>query len=257
MLGSKNPRIVELRRLIGRRSSRSAEVVLEGPRTVGEAIDSGIMPMTVLIPDDRADEASVVAVVDRLDAAVELLVLRGNIFDRLAPSVTPQPMLAIVARPMAEIPATLGPDDVVLVLVDVSDPGNVGTLIRVADAIAATCLVTVGGADPWGQKAVRSSTGSVMRVPTVTGVPAHDALALLRSAGARIVATDVTKGVPHDSGVFAGPVAIVLGSEAHGLSRDLDSLVDTWVNIDMPGRAESLNVAMAGTLLAFEARRTS
>ncbi len=254
-MGARNPRIVELRRLIGRRSSRSAEVILEGPRTVGEAFDAGFVPDFVVVPDDRADDPAVNVVLDRMPSEVEVLVLRGSAFNKLAPSVSPQPMLAVVPRPIAEIPASFDTDDLVLVLVEVSDPGNVGTLIRVADAVAARCVVVVGGADPWGPKAVRSSTGSVMRVPVVTGLTADDALSTLRAAGVRIVATDVARGVAHDSGEIASPVAIVLGSEAHGLSHDLDSSVDAWVRIDMPGRAESLNVAMAGTLLAFEARR--
>ncbi len=230
-------------------------MILEGPRTVGEAFDAGFVPDLVVVPDGRAGQPSVEAVLDRLPAAVEVLVLRESAFNKLAPSVSPQPMLAVVPRPMAEIPASFGSDDLAIVLVDVGDPGNVGTLIRVADAVAARCVVVAGGADPWGIKAVRSSTGSVMRVPVVSGVEADVALSALREAGARIVATDVAKGTPHDSGVLTTPVALVLGSEAHGLSHDLDDLVDAWVNIEMPGRAESLNVAMAGTLLAFEARR--
>ncbi len=255
VMGAKNPRIVELRRRIGRRGSRSPVILLEGPRTVAEAIDGGFMPSTVVVPEGGADDSGVSAVLDRFGTAVEVLWVRTKVFDQLAPSVTPQPMLALVDRPEAEIPPHLRPDDVVLVLVDVSDPGNVGTLIRVADAVAAACVVAVAGADPWGAKAVRSSTGSVMRVPVVQSESAEATLVALRRAGAAIVGTDAARGVAHDSGVISGPVAIVLGSEAHGLSRDLDSLVDTWVRIDMPGRAESLNVAMAGTLLAFEARR--
>ncbi len=253
--GAKNPRIVELRRLIGRRSSRSPDVLLEGPRTVAEAIDAGFMPSTVMVPEGRGADSGVSVVLDRLGAEVEVLWVRAKVFDRLAPSVTPQPMLALLGRPEAEIPSHLGPDDVVLVLVGVSDPGNVGTLIRVADAVAAGCVVVIAGADPWGAKAVRSSTGSVMRVPVVQSESAAAALGALRGAGAAVVAGDAARGVAYDSGVIRGPVAIVLGSEAHGLGRDLNSLVDTWVRIDMPGRAESLNVAMAGTLLAFEARR--
>ncbi len=255
VMGARNPRIVELRRLVGRRSSGSPEVILEGPRTVAESLDAGFVPDLVVIPDDRADQVAVVEVLDRIPSDVEVLVLRGSAFNKLAPTVTPQPMLAVVPRPVAGIPSSLADDDLVMVLVDVSDPGNVGTLIRVADAVAARCVVVIGGADPWGAKAVRSSTGSVMRVPVASGMDADAALSALRDAGARIVATDVSKGTPHDSGVLATPAAIVLGSEAHGLSHDLDSLVDVWVNINMPGRVESLNVAMAGTLLAFEARR--
>ncbi len=255
VLGAKNPRIIELRRLIGRRSSRSPEVVLEGPRTVREALDAGVKPDTVVIPETESTSAECQAICDRLDADVELLTVRDHVFEKLAPSVAPQPMLALVPRPRVELPAATDPDSVVLVLIDISDPGNVGTLIRAADAAAATAVVVAGGADPWGPKAVRSSAGSVLRVPVVSAIEPDTALQALSEAGFRVVATDVREGEPHDGGVLEAPVAIVLGSEPHGLDGSVDSLVDAWATIAMPGRTESLNVAMAGTLLLFEARR--
>ena len=250
VLGAQNPRIAELRRLIGRRSSRSTEIVLEGPRTVREALDAGHVPTTVIVPE-TGDEHPLL---DEFPGSIEIVVTRDNVFERLAPSVSPQPMLALVPRPVGELPGAFGADDLVLVLAEVSDPGNVGTLIRVADAVGAAAVVCVGGADPWGPKTVRSSAGSVLRVPVVQIDTLDDAVARLRAAGARLIGTDVREGEPHDRGVLDGPVAIVLGSEPHGLDRaEID--VDAWVRIDMPGNTESLNVAMAGTLLAYEARR--
>ena len=255
VLGSKNQRVIELRRLVGRRSSRSPEVLLEGPRTAGEALDAGIGLLTVIVPESGVTAAEVKAVVGRLAAEVELLVVRDHVFSKLAPSVTPQPMLALVPRPRTELPAVAEHGQVVLVLVGVSDPGNVGTLIRVADAVAATAVVVAGGADPWGSKAVRASAGSVLRVPVVSSMEPDVAVGMLSNRGFRVVATDVNEGEPHDSGVLASPVAIVLGSESHGLDPSIGALVDGWATIVMPGRAESLNVAMAGTLLLYEAVR--
>lgn len=251
VLGAQNPRIVELRRLIGRRSSRSADIVLEGPRTVAEALEAGHVPTTVVVPESGADHD----LLDALPATVEVVVTRDKAFDRLAPSVSPQPMLALVPRPNVDLPSSFGAKDVALVLSEVSDPGNVGTLIRVADAVRAAGVVCVGGADPWGPKVIRSSAGSVLRVPVVQLDSLEEASERLRGAGARMIGTDVREGEPHDGGVLGGAVAIVLGSEPHGLDRSIAPLIDAWVRIDMPGNTESLNVAMAGTLLAFEAMR--
>ena len=167
-MGAQHPRIKELRRQLGRRSSSSSFVVLEGPRTLGEALDVGMTLETVLIPESGADAESVTAVRSRLAGEVETLVARDHVFERLAPTVTPQPMLAIAARPLPELPHELGTDDIVLVLIDVADPGNIGTLIRVADATATRCVVVVGGADPWGDKSIRASAGSILRVPVVS-----------------------------------------------------------------------------------------
>ena len=255
VLGPKHQRIIELRRLIGRRSSRSGEVLLEGPRTIGEALDAGVVPLTVIIPESDVDTPESVALTGRLDAGVEVLTVRDHVFAKLAPSVTPQPMLALVPRPEFELPARAQPGEVVLVLIDVSDPGNVGTLIRSADAVAATAVVVAGGADPWGSKAVRASAGSVLRVPVVSAIEPLAALQMLSKRGFRVVGTSVDEGESHDGGVLASPVAIVLGSESRGLDSSIESLVDAWATINMPGRTESLNVAMAGTLLLYEARR--
>ena len=251
--GPNNRRVAELRRLISRPGANPTETVLEGERTVVEALDAGLRLTTVLVPEHGIGVFNGSSLRPRLDDAVEVLVLRDKVFERLAPSVTPQPILAVIERPAAQVPTSFGVDDFVLVLVGVADPGNVGTLIRVADATGAVCVVVAGGADPWRPKAVRSSAGSVLRVPVVRADDIHEMLHRLRSAGARIVASDVREGRPHDSGVLQGPLAIVLGSESCGLDRSIDSLVDERVRIEMPGNAESLNVAMAGTLLAFQA----
>ncbi|MDE0065392.1 MAG: RNA methyltransferase [Acidimicrobiaceae bacterium] len=255
--GPNSSRVVELRRLIDRVGANSEEIVLEGERTVREALDARLRLLTVVVPERNSDEFADSALRERLDDTVEILVLRDRAFERLAPSVTPQPMLAVAPRPQARMPTRLDEDDFVIVLAGVADPGNVGTLIRVADATAAACVVVVGGADPWRPKAFRSSAGSLLRVPVVRATDMHTSLSRLRAAGARIVATDVREGIPHDSGVLKGPLAIVLGSESHGLGHGIDSLVDDWVRIDMVGDAESLNVAMAGTLLAYEASRSA
>lgn len=260
--GPNSRRVVDLRRLIDRVGANSAEIVLEGERTVGEALDAGLRLTTVIVPESTGNSPAISSfrgsiLRERFDDTVEILVVRDRVFERLAPSVTPQPMLAVALRPPAQVPNSFDVDDFALVLIGVADPGNVGTLIRVADATGAACVVVAGGADPWRPKAVRSSAGSVLRVPVVSAVDAHETLRALRAAGAKIVATDVRNGVPHDRGVLSGPLAIVLGSESHGLDRSIDSLVDDWVRIDMAGNAESLNVAMAGTLMAYEASRSA
>lgn len=193
---------------------------------------------------------------DRLDAGVEVLSLTDRAFESVAPAVSPQPVLALVARPHVELPQSLAPHDLVLVLVGVADPGNTGTIIRTAEACAACCVVVVGGADPWAPKAVRASAGSVLRVPVVQATDAGAVLEALRAGGAAVVAADPRDGARHDAGVLAAgkrAVALVLGSESHGLDPSLP--IDHRVRIPMAGRTESLNVAMAATLLAFETRR--
>lgn len=233
-------------------------MVLEGPRTVLEAAACGIKPSTVAVPESAVGTRVVVAVLERLGRGVDVLVIADRAFEALAPAKSPQPVLAVVDRPVAAIPSSMASGDLALVLVGVADPGNTGAIIRSAAACAARCVVVVRGADPWAPKAVRASAGSVLRVPVVCTDDSLAALEALSAAGAAIVATDVRAGVPHDSGVLSAPsgaAAIVVGSESHGLDRSLDELVDHWVRIHMAGGTESLNVAMAATLLAYEYRR--
>ncbi len=277
-----------MRRLLRRRAPGDPIVVLEGPRIIREALSAGIEPSLLVTTDSALNSSQVSEILQRVlpdtanssarggSKASEVLVVTEQAFRSLAPSVNPQPLLALMDRPQAAIPAVLEPDDLVLVLVGVADPGNTGTIIRTAEACAARCVVVAGGADPWAPKAVRASAGSMLRVPVVqtsatsakaksttgttstTGAAAVPASALtqLRSAGAVIVAADAHDGEHYHSGLLAegrSPVALLLGSEAHGLDAGL--LTDHRVRIPLAGDAESLNVAMAATLLAFEYRR--
>ena len=231
-------------------------MVLEGPRTVSEALAAGFEPSLVAVAQSGAQSPAVQAVLARLTPGADVLTLTDRAFDSVAPSSSPQPVLALVERPRCELPGSLARDELVLVLVGVSDPGNAGTIIRTAEACAACCVVVVGGADPWAPKAVRASAGSVLRVPVVQATDAEAVLEALRTAGAIIVAADPHDGARYDAGVLAagkGAVALVLGSESHGLDPSLP--IDHRVWIPMVGGTESLNVAMAATLLAFETRR--
>lgn len=232
--------------------------MLEGRRTVSEALAAGIEPSVVAVPESAADDAAGRDVLARVGTRTEVVVLSDRAFGSVAPATSPQPMLALIDKPRACLPESLADDDLVIVLVGVSDPGNTGTIIRTAEACAARCVVVTGGADPWAPKAVRASAGSVLRMPVVQEADAEAALGALRAAGARIVAADSSDGEPHHSGVLGrgrGPVALMLGSEAHGLDRRLYTMADHRVRIPVSGDVESLNVAMAATVLAFECRR--
>ncbi len=258
VLTGSHPRIAELLRLARRGTSRSAEVLIEGPRTIIEALEAGLIQRSVIVAESAESAPAVSDVLARVCSTgdVEVLVVRDAVFAKLARTVTPQPLLGVVQRRWADLPGSIGETDVWLVLVGVGDPGNVGTLVRSAHAFGAAGVVVVGGADPWGPKAVRASAGSVLRMKLVSDSDVVQPLEALRRAGARIVATDVRNGLlSRDNGVLRAPVAIVLGPESAGLNRSISASVDAWCRIDMPGGTESLNVAMAGTLLLYETLR--
>jgi TrmH family RNA methyltransferase len=261
-VAAKNPLIADLRRLARRRSARveQGRFLVEGTTLIAVALDSGL-PVEILVRDSSAglDEQAESVAARALDAGARLVEVPKGVMARVTDTVSPQPLAAVVPR----VPTTLGallaagaPTLPVLVLVGVSDPGNAGTLLRSAEAAGVSGVVfCAGSVDPFHPKTVRSSAGSIFQVPVVDGVDPTDALAHLAAAGVQRVGTVARAGVPLEQASLSGSVAIVLGSEAHGLPDDLSASLDELLTIPMSGRAESLNVAMAGTLVVFEAAR--
>jgi RNA methyltransferase, TrmH family len=254
-IGVRHQSMQRLRRLSGRRSARSEEgaFVIDGPTLLAEALDAGTRVDEVVAapgcPDDLLARAAAAGATVRRTRAGDLA--------RVVDTVTPQGVAAVARIPgtsPAEAAAGAGP--LALVLVSVGDPGNAGTLMRSAEAAGAGAVLFCDDAvDPFGPKCVRSSAGSLFRLAVVRACRWGDAAGALAAAGVRTVATLARGAPPYDDADLADPVAVVLGSEAHGLPDHVAAGADAAVTIPMAGRAESLNVAMAGTILCFEAAR--
>lgn len=246
-----------LRRLSGRRSARHEEAafVIDGPVLLREALAAGLAVEEVFATSDA--DAGVVAAAEAAGAAIHEVT--QDVLARAVDTVTPNGLAAIARRVEVSVDDALaagaaGP--LMLVLVDVSDPGNAGTLLRAAEASGAAAVLFCGSSvDPSNAKCVRASAGALFHVPVATGAEVLEVLEHLRRHGVRTVGTVVDGGAPYDVTDLTGPVALVLGSEAHGLPAAVLSLVDHPVSIPMAGRSESLNVAMAGSVLCFEALR--
>jgi TrmH family RNA methyltransferase len=176
-------------------------------------------------------------------------VARG-VIGRVATTVTPTPVLAVAPRRDVPLTAVAGGVTFAVVLAGLGDPGNVGTILRSAEAAGADAVVlTEGSVDVFNPKVVRAAAGALFHVPVVVDVP----LGQLASLAVPLLGTVATGGVPYDAAPLDRPCALVLGSEAHGLPDGL--ALDGLVSIPHAGRAESLNVAMAATVLCFEVAR--
>jgi TrmH family RNA methyltransferase len=181
--------------------------------------------------------------------------LADGVMEKVASTVTPQPVLAVVSYRSALLDQLDGASFVV-VCVDVRDPGNLGTVIRTADASGADAVVCCEGTvDPTNPKCVRATAGSLFHVPVIEGGTVEDVVGALRVRGIATVATVVRGGSDHTEVDWTRPSAVVLGNEASGLPEDLAAAMDQRASIAMAGRAESLNVSMAGAVVAFEAAR--
>lgn len=175
--------------------------------------------------------------------------LAPRVIDRVATTETPQPVVAVVGRTLASA-GILRTASFVVVADRIADPGNLGTILRSAEASGAEAVVvTPGTVDPTNPKVVRASAGSIFRVPVVEDV----SLSSLADYPFVRLGTSSHLGRDYSSTDLTRPVAIVVGNEAHGLEPE--SAVDEWITIPHAGTAESLNVAMAATVLCFEVAR--
>ena len=228
--------------------------MVETSKLVLEAFESGLTVDYVIARVDEIDP-QLEPLCEKF--GVDLYSLYADTYDKLADAHTPQPALAVVHAPSLAIDERFeASPSSFLVLVDVSDPGNVGTLIRTAEAAGcAGVVVTSETADVLSPKVVRSSAGSVLRVP-VGEVSVDELPGVLAGLGAFSLATAMD-GVPYSEVDIPADqsLAIILGSEAHGLDAELLSSASATVSIPMHGKVESLNVATAGAVLAFSLTR--
>jgi len=244
--------------LLARRSARVEEslFVVEGAVLIAEALRGG---WDVLAQYRSADAAPVAG------CTADDFVLGEGVLERVASTESPQPNLALVSRRTASLArvelatagrAPTGTDAAWMIFLDaVNDPGNLGTILRSAEAMGATGVVLGSGTvDPFNPKVVRASAGALFHVPVVEGA----SLAEVKALGYRVLATSSHEEVASrglDDADLAGPVCIVLGSEAHGVAPEHVDSIDGWIRIDHMGRAESLNVAMAATIISYEMAR--
>lgn len=215
-----------------------------------EALAAGIIPQEVFF----APDADVSLLDEAAHAGAPLHALASGVMESVADAVTPQPVCAVL--PFVDRPIdALAHDGVVVVAVDVRDPGNAGTLIRSAAAAGARGVVLCEGCvELYNPKTVRSTAGALFRLPVVTSVSVDGALTSLGAAGRRRFAAVARDGDDYARVDLTGPVAFVVGNEAHGLPDALAG-IDAAITIPMPGDMESLNVGVATAVLCFEAAR--
>ena len=204
-----------------------------------------------------ADDDPFIVTVDLAAAAgASVWSLSEGVLDSISDTVTPQGMLAVAPRRTVSIEQLAAAGGPVLVLVDVADPGNAGTLVRAAEASGAAGVVFAGtSTDAFGPKAVRSAAGSLLRLPVVEAPDAAGAIERLRQLGRTTLATVVAGGESPDLVDLTVPLAIVVGSEAHGLDSAIVACCDRTLTIPVAASVESLNVAVAGSVVLFEASR--
>jgi TrmH family RNA methyltransferase len=227
---------------------REARFLAEGPNLVEAALRRG------LVSEVFATESAMSRFGDLLaDAQVHLVTERAA--KALSDTVTPVGLVAVCSAPEVRLADVL-PARLVAVAVEIAEPGNAGTLIRIADAMGADAVVLAGhSVDPYNGKCLRASAGSIFSIPVVVEPDAAQAVTVLAESGAHVLATTVDGEVSLDDADLSGPTAWLFGPEAHGLPAEVAAAATHRVRIPMPGHAESLNVASAASICLYQSAK--
>ncbi|HEY0577274.1 MAG TPA: RNA methyltransferase [Pseudonocardia sp.] len=253
-----NPLVKRIRSLGDRKHRRrEGAFVVEGIQPVWRAVEAGWELETLAVVPEWLPESAAGMVAEQRALGVRVAELSGELAGRLTERDRPPGLFAVVRARTTDLDELAVPSDgVFLALHEIANPGNLGTVLRTADAAGAAGVILIGdAADPFAPAAVKASMGSLFAVP-VAAVP--DAGGFLRWARAREVAVLATSGYAereHWSHAYRPPLAVLLGSEGDGLPADLIAQADRTLRIPMTGTAESLNLAVAAALLLYEARR--
>ncbi|MGG1519292.1 RNA methyltransferase [Paenibacillus oryzisoli] len=255
ILSVQNARVKEWASLLERRGrDKQGKYLIEGYHLLEEALKAGAAVETILFLAEKGLPGELASLEGA--AAVEWIGVSSAVLAKCSDAQTPQGVLAIVAKPAVGADTLLaGAHDLVVVLDGVQDPGNLGTIIRSADAVGANAVVLGSGTvDLYNPKTIRSTMGSLYHLPIVEADLA-DLLPRARERGVQLVTTSLQAQRSCYETDLREPAWLILGNEAKGVSPGVAALSDVQVIIPMQGQAESLNVAMAATVLLFEAMR--
>lgn len=268
----KNPLVLLARRVADGDPSERGRMLLDGLHLVQEARAAGLAMQTAAFTSHAlaaADGEARKLATSLGNVGCRVVQVSDAVMDALSPVSSPSGVVALAARPRHDLAAVLPPavqQPLLCVVVDVQDPGNLGAIVRVAEAGGAAGVIACGAsADPFGWKALRGAMGSAFRLPVVREARAADVVTQLQRLGVRVLAsapadvrtqaqeTPPAGPAPHQP--LTGACAILLGGEGPGLPPDLIAAADGLVSIPMQPPVESLNVAVAAGVIIYEARR--
>lgn len=231
-------------------------LLLDGAHLIQEALAANVAVEIVAVLADANHELTALARRAQ-DRGARLVTVTPEVMNAMSPVRQPSGIVAIGQRPERTLDDALREaPQMVLMLEDVQDPGNVGAIVRAADACGATGIVAGhGSADPFGWKALRGSMGSAFRVPIAARESLSEAARTARERGIRLLAAVPRDGISLPQSDLRGPLAVLLGGEGAGLSDGLVALASARLTIPMRPPVESLNVATAAALITYEARR--
>jgi len=237
-----------------RENAEADYVAIEGARLVGDALRSGLEVTAVLV--SSAGEHYLRALTPLLGPSVRLLYTSDRLFTGVSDTQSPQGIAALVRPRAARFEDLLHGLPLVMVLVGVQDPGNVGTILRSAEAFGATgAIVCRGTCSPFSAKALRASAGATLRLPVLPGASPAVLIAQLRVNGLRVFAASSGEGADPAEADLRSPLALFIGNEGAGLPPEVTRSADILLRIPIAPALDSLNAGVAASLLLYEAAR--
>ncbi len=250
-----NSLVKELRRAFhDGEPAADGSIAIESVRTIEEAIRSGLRFRAVFFAESAQPRAG--RLLPQFSANVEILLLPDDVFQSVVATETPQGVAALVRLKVHKLDDLLAaPEPLIVAAAGVQDPGNLGTIIRSAEAFgAAGLLVGAGTVSPYNPKVVRASAGSLFRLPVV-GVEFPAVLPALRDRGLKLLATSSHKGTAVEEADLTGGVVVMIGNEGAGLPKEIMRHVDGQIAIPHEANVESLNAGVAASIVLYEASR--
>ncbi|MGZ4839744.1 MAG: TrmH family RNA methyltransferase [Terriglobales bacterium] len=250
-----NSLVKELRRAFHQgEATPDGHIAIESVRTIEEAIRSGLRFHAVFFSESAQARAE--RLLPQVSTHVDTLLLPDDVFQSAVATETPQGVAALVKLKTCKLEDLLAvPDALIVAAVGVQDPGNLGTIIRSAEAFgAAGVLVGAGTVSPYNPKVVRATAGSLFRLPVVP-VEFPAVVETLRQHGLRLLATSSHKGTPIDQADLTRANVVLIGNEGAGLPKDLLRSVDELIAIPHEASVESLNAGIAASIVLYEASR--
>jgi len=250
-----NPLVARFR-TVARGDDRSS-MLLDGVHLVTDALAAHVRVLDVAVAHAALETDAVAPLAAALAASgATVWSAASAVMDLLSPVRSASPIVALAERPTHPVErvmaSTAGP---LIVAAGIQDPGNLGAIVRVAEAGGAVGVVAAQSADPFGWKALRGSMGSALRLPVAAGTDVTDTIATARRSGWRVIATTPRGGLAPDAADLTERVAFLIGGEGQGLSAEAIAAADVRLSIPMAPPVESLNAAVCAALLVYEARR--
>ena len=243
-----NPNVKRIAKLTRREQARKEGLIyLEGTRLCEEALASGQTAKEVIVTESRQDWAKT------FTPDIEPVVLSENVFSKISQTVNPQGVAIVIEEPglASDIPAKGEGKDIYAVLENIQDPGNLGTIIRMADAFGLTAvIISPSTCDPFNDKVIRATMGSVWHIPVVRKTM-DECFRFFERSKTETLAMHL-KGTELGTGELKLPCAFFIGNEGDGLTEETSSRCSKLVKIPMKGKAESLNAAVAASVIGYE-----